>query len=206
MAVLAALDIVNRATARIGCDPLQSLDDETIGGRSAELVYSSVIEFLLGVYPFSFAREFRALSRIDGAGPIGAYDYAYLMPPERLGPPLRVLDDPSCPDRGFSSYLLSGDQVLSNVTPLYAEILVLPDPPRWSTPFREAAVLLLAAELALALAHDKSLRDSLRQDAIGTPSVQPRGGAMASAMAADSRATPPRAMQAHHPLLASWTS
>lgn len=205
MPVLAPLDIVNRACARIGCDPLQTLSEDTIGGRSAELVYGSVIEFMLGVYRFSWSREFRQLSQLEGASPLSAYALAYQLPPDRLGPPLRIVDDPTV-DRGFSAFLLTGDLVLSDVAPLYAEICILPPPARWSTAFREAATLLVAGELALAIAHDKDLRERLRADALGTPSAQPRGGAMAAAMAADAQATPPRRLQANNPLLDAWRS
>lgn len=203
MAVLTPLDVVNRACGRIGCDPLQSLGEDTIGGRGADLTYASVVEFLLGLYPFSFGREFRQLSEVVGDVQFAAYAHAFQLPPDRLGAPLRVMDDPTTPDRGFNAYLISGDLVLSDVAPLYAEISVVPPPSRWSTPFREAATLLLAGELALVLAHDRNLRAELRADALGTPSQQSRGGAIGAAISADSRATPPRRLQAENPLLAA---
>jgi hypothetical protein len=186
------LEIVNRAMLRIGADPLQDLEDETLGGQAADLVYDSVIEFALGVYVFSFARKMVQLSELATATPLTGYTRVFDLPAERLGPPLRVTDSITDPNHRFSRYQLQGSTVHADETPLFAEIKFAAEPADWSGTFRDFVVLAVAAEYALSIAHDKNLRKELRQNAYGNPSENNRGGALGSAIREDSFATPPR--------------
>lgn len=186
------LEIVNRAMLRIGADPLQDLEDETLGGQAADLVYDSVIEFALGVYVFSFARQMMQLSELATATPLTGFARVFQLPAERLGPPLRVTDSITDPDHRYHRYQLQGETVHADETPLFAEIKFLADPVAWSGTFRDFAVLAVAAEYALSIGHDKSLRKDMRVNAYGNPSENYRGGALGAAIREDSFATPPK--------------
>lgn len=186
------LEIVNRAMLRIGADPLQDLADETLGGQGADLVYDSVVEFALGVYVFSFARKMVELSELASATPLTGFTRIYQLPADRLGPPLRITDDVTDPDRRFTRYVLQGSTVHADEKPLYAEIKFLPEPAEWSGTFRDFVVLAVAAEYALSIGHDKSLRRDMRVNAYGNPSENYRGGALGAAIREDAFATPPR--------------
>lgn len=194
MPLLADLDIVNAACAVIGADPMQSLTEDTGGGPGAELIYQEVVEFNFGIYPFSFAREVRALSIDDNAHPLTGYSRVFDLPPQRIGPPLYVTDDASNPDRRFSAYKLSGDQVHTDAEALAAEIKFRPPPHRWSATFRGATITAVAARLAYSLAADRGMAEELHREAYGPPVENYRGGMMRAAINEDSQATPPRAM------------
>lgn len=186
------LEIVNRAMLRIGADPLEDLEDETLGGQAADLVYDSVVEFALGIYVFSFARKMAQLSELSTATPLTGFTRVFDLPAERLGPPLRVTDSITDPNHRFSRYVLQEDTVHADETPLFAEIKFAAAPRHWSGTFRDFAVLAVAAEYALSIGHDKNLRKDMRQNAYGNPSENYRGGALGAAIREDSFATPPK--------------
>lgn len=192
MALLTALDILNAACARIGVEPLQSLDDEITSGQSASLLYEDTVDFNLSLNPFSFAQEMRQLSRISNFTPLTGYDYAFDIPGERIGPPIWLTDDATDPDRRFTAFVLTGGRVHSSADPLYAMVKFRPDPHHWFPAFKSCTITATAAKLALSLASDRALYSTLQDEAYGTTSENFRGGQMRVAIAADSFATPPR--------------
>src|SRR3954469_7973882 len=111
MSLLTGLDIVNAACAQIGEEPLQSLDDETDAGQSASLLYEDTVDFNLGIYVFSFSKQIRQFSRNDAGQPLGGFLYIFDMPPERIGDPIYMTDDPTDPDRRFSRYAIVNTQI-----------------------------------------------------------------------------------------------
>lgn len=200
------LAIVNRACARIGVEPLESLDEETFGGQAASLVFDSVLDFLLGLYPWTFARTMVQLDYLSSETAWGGYVYVHQLPGARLGPPNYLTAHPTIEDSRLTRFSLQGEKVHSNSNPLYAEIKIRPEPEKWPGTFREAATLLLAAEIAVPAADAESLADKLRIVAYGTPSQNFRGGATGAAIAEDARATPGKRLGANDggPLVRAW--
>lgn len=192
MALTTALDIVNAACMRIGAEPLQDINEETQGGMAASLLYEEIVDFNLGLNPFSFAREMRQLSRLSSATPLTGWLYVFDIPGQHFGPPLWLTDDVANPDRRFTRYTLSAGRVHSDADPLYASIRFRPDPQRWSSTFRSATIAAMAAQFALAFASDRNLYNDLQAEAYGTNSENHRGGKMRAAITEDSLATPPR--------------
>lgn len=206
MSALTPLVMVNRAFARLNIDPLEGLDD-SFGASSAALTYDSIVEFCLGIYPFSWGKEMRVLSPLDPATSLFGYAHVFDVPGDSLGPPVRITDDARDPDRIFNRYTLSGNQVHADPATLFAEVKFKPPVMRWPATFREAVILGLAAEFALGQVDDANLRERLRADAFGSPSAFPRGGVMGTAIAEDARATPPRrAPLGNNPLTNAWIS
>jgi hypothetical protein len=207
MALLVALDIINAACARIGADPLETLDEETDGGQAASFIYEDVVDFNIGLNPFYFAMEYRQLSRIDGARPFSGYDFVFDVPGERLGPPLYLSDDVTDPDRRFTEYVLSNGQVHASVEPLFAKVKFRPDPHLWIATFKTCTITACASRLALALASDRALYGELDTEAYGTPTENRRGGQMRTAITEDAQAQPPRRRDVrNNPLELAWRS
>ncbi|MDD7908677.1 hypothetical protein PUV47_02000 [Pseudovibrio exalbescens] len=205
MSVLTDLVVVNRACARVGLEPFQSLNEDLPGGESAQYVYDGVVEFLLGLHPWSFARETRQLSRLHGVTPYTGYNHVFQLPPDRLGPPERVTQSARLVDDVFTDYALQGDYLHADPSELYALVSVRPEPQRWPTAFLEAATLAVAAELIMAIAANSGKRNDLRRDVYGSPSEQMRGGVIGVAIRADSIATPPKKLRyAGNPLTAHY--
>ena len=193
MAILDPLDIVNAACAVFGDGPLESLDDDNFGGQPASLIYEMRIEFNLGIYPWTFGRQLFQMSRDDTANAWAGYSYVYDLPPQRLGAPIYLTDDVTdAADHRFSAFQLEGDNCHTNATALWAMCKYSVPPHRWSGAFKSATVTALAADLARARAHDKTLARDLYVQAYGTPSESYRGGEIGAAIRADSFGTPPR--------------
>ncbi|MEO4045236.1 hypothetical protein AAFN47_26895 [Hoeflea sp. CAU 1731] len=207
MALLTHLDVVNAACARIGAEPIEDFDDDLGGGQAASLVYEEIVRFNLGIYRFSWATTIRPLSMLTNATPFTGWDYVYELPAERLGPPLYITDDITCPDARFSRYTLVGSTVHSDAEALFAAIKFLPDPHLWSATFLSATVTALASDLSYALANDRQGKETLYREAYGAPSEMFRGGKMGAAIREDGQATPPRKPDYdNNPLTRAWLS
>jgi hypothetical protein len=64
MAEITPLVVVNRACAMFGNEPLQSLDEETLGGQRVQLVYDSLFDFCSALIPWTFMRQSVELARL----------------------------------------------------------------------------------------------------------------------------------------------
>lgn len=200
-----ALSIVNSACAQIGAEPLTSLDEETIGGQAADLLYLEVIDMCLDVAPWSFAEYAVELSKLDplaaGASKFG-HSAIFQMPADRLGPPTLLMWDVSVPDAVVTKFALEADRVHASVDRLWGVFKFRAHPANWPGTFKAAATTALAARLAVALSHDIKLAQAKTDEAFGSPSQFPRGGLMGTALQVDGRAKPARALPAQtNPLL-----
>ncbi|WP_057464469.1 hypothetical protein [Pseudovibrio sp. POLY-S9] len=187
--------IVNRACARVGLEPLQSLTDDLPGGQGADLIYKGLISFLLGHYPWSFARTTRQLSKLHGVTAFAGYRNVFQLPPDRLGPPQKLTISPRDPDSTFTDFTPEEDKVHADVPELYALIPYFARPDMWSAAFMEAATLALAAELVMAIASREKKRDALRRDVYGTPQENMRGGLIGVAIQAEAQGTPSKKLK-----------
>lgn len=187
MPILTPEDVVNAAATRVGLEPIESLDEESLGAQAGKNAYNGVVGFMLSVYPFSWALETKLLARLEEESLLGRR-FVHQLPPEALGPPVRYLGHRVA--YPVKDALIEGGRVHSDAEILRATIMTMPEPARWSHGFREAATLGIAAELALSITSDRQLWAELRHAAFGPPSVFPRGGAMGAALAADAHATP----------------
>lgn len=195
-------DIINRSLVRIGAAPLQS---DAVGSASAYvLTYEQVIDALLSLYPWSFARGLARLNRL--AAPPGAHwAYAFDLPTAMLGSPRAAFDD-ATRRVPLMDYELQDRLLLTDAPDVWLLFTKRADPGIWPAHFRELAVLLLAAEYALAVREDAVLRERLRADAMGPPQMMGEGGLMARVKSLDSQAQPsPQAAVGNNPLIdARW--
>jgi hypothetical protein len=181
--------IANRAISRIGGIRMQSFDQPGPAGKNAVDLYWSVIEDLMGKYPWHFTKKKAALSRETDA-PVFGWTYKFLLPPDRLGPPRAIYDSPAVNARPFTNWEPNGQHILANVEALWCEYPWKPDPDWWPAYFRELSNLCLMAEYAGALREDWTLRAKLRLEAYGSEQMQGEGGQFAVATALDAQAQP----------------
>jgi hypothetical protein len=206
MAITSDLDIVNAACALLSVDPLQALTDELPGGQAAQTLYEPIIDLCLGLTPWSFARRTQQLGRLAGVtSPLG-FAHVHQLPANRVGPPERLLADPSRP--GSAVWAFDYDEegrVHSDAEILYAQYTARVLPAMWHPVFRAAVIHAVAAGFCELLTGNSSMAAEMQAKAFGTPSEAYRGGMMRAALSADARATPARNLPAHsNPLLAAW--
>jgi hypothetical protein len=180
--------IANRAVARIGGIQVQSFASPGPSGFIVPETYNSVLEDLLGKYPWHFTKKKAALQRSPAPVDSG-WTWAFKFANDRLAPPRGIYLSPS--DRKpFHDWEPAGDGVLSNAEQLYGDFQYRPQPSWWPTYFRELVILAVAAELALALREDAGLRSRLRRDCYGDEQYQGEGGQFAVCTALDAQAQP----------------
>jgi hypothetical protein len=197
--------IANRAMAMIGADPLQSLDDETIGGQAARLLYDSLIGMCLGLTPWTFLRSTQLLNRLDVPPPANGFTYVHQLPP---GAELLRLTRSRDYADVLTRFEIEGETITSDELVVYAQqqLDVTEQPHLWSAPFCHAFTTGLAADLALSHAHDKNLKAQLAAAAFGSDSQNLRGGLMGAAIQANSRNSPVKVLSGGGPLLDAWQS
>lgn len=205
MADLTPVVIANRAMAMIGADPLESLDDETVGGQAARLLYDSLIGMCLGLTPWTFLRQTQLLNRLDVPAPANGFAYVHQLP---AGAAVMRLTRSRAYDDVLTRFEQEGDTICSDELTVYAQLQmdVAEQPQLWSAPFAHAFVTGLAADLALSHAHDKNLQAQLRAAAFGSDGQNLRGGLMGAAIQANSRNSPVKRLPGSNPLLDAWQS
>lgn len=198
--------IVNRSLARIGSSPIGSLDEETAKARQCVAVYYDRRDQVLARYPWNCNRLTYKLDAIAEIAPNGfdannrwgnGWRYAYAMPGTALGPPRKVLDNPLDASRPLRDHLHEGERIYANVRNVWAVVPVAAAPAVWPAYLRLAIIVLGAADLAVPIAHDKTLAEALREQGEGTPSEKGLGGLIGQAIIAEVSGSPQSA-----PLLA----
>lgn len=209
MAQIDALTIVNRACALIGDAPLQAFGTDVAGGDPAQLIFEAQLEFCLGLYPWTFARETKALTSTDQYQPSAGYRYAFQIPGNPPQEVLRLMASAD-PDDVITEYELEANGALScDASAVWAQLKRNTgdiSPATFSATFTAALTSAVASDLAMARAHDKSLKAQFRQEAFGSPSENFRGGLMGAAIRADSAGAPVRRLRTGGPLLDAWRS
>jgi hypothetical protein len=209
MAEITHLVIANRACAMFGNSPLQSLDEETLGGQRVQAIFESLLGFCLDLHPFTFTRQSMQLAMtaedLNFSGYANGFQHEFTVPhgftinPSRL---LRSRDN----DDVLLRFEREGDKIYCDEKTCFAQLIIEDHPEKWSGSFTHAFTKALAGELALAMADDKNVSASLKEEAFGPPSMNFRAGLMGAAIQADARNSPVRSLPQSNPLLDAWMS
>lgn len=178
--------MLNRALLRIGAEPLVTEADP--GAPVHLAVYDSVLEHFSAA-PFSFLKSTRKLARKTVA-PISQWQYAFLLPSDRMGPPRAVYASADTSRRPLTTYDIQGDALLSDEPELWATVLSKTGWEKWPGDFREAFITALMAELALSIREDRVLHRELYAKAYGSPAQGGVGGLFGLALDRDSQGIP----------------
>lgn len=178
--------MINRALSRIGCLPIQSEAAPGPAGTGVVFTYDAVLDDLLSKYPWHFTKKFAALSRLTAVPPLG-WTSAFLLPPSRVALP-RAYYDSATSDRPLTRFQVSTNEIYTQTTILFAEYQERPEPPYMPAYFRELLTLAAAAEYALEIREDPSLRRELRRNAYGAEEYQGEGGQFKVAADLDAQA------------------
>lgn len=193
------IDIINRQLLRIGSEPLQS--EQADGADSHLAIYDSVLEDLISRYPWTFCTMTRRLVQKSQA-PAQRWLYAYALPSDMLGSPRAVYDSESR-RAPLTDFELSTGELQADAASVWMTFQTKPSPVFWPGYFRELVVLAGAAEMALSVREDKTLRDVLRNDCYGTPSQMGEGGLFGQAKNYDAQSKPsPVVAEGVNPLIA----
>lgn len=199
--------VINDALALIGDVPL-SLDDETPEAGAANSIATRVMRTCLSRQNWTFATRTLRLSR-DESGEAGyqfGYDYVFLLPGGRLGPPLAVMRYDAPPGALLREWRCEHRWLFSDHDDLAAAFMFEVDPEFWPPVFRDCVTNAIASDLAIGRAQNLPLAERLRQVAYGTPGERGRGGLMGQAIAMEAAGTLNRGGLAESPIeTARWS-
>lgn len=148
--------ICNLALSKIGANNIIAVDSETKEGRQCGYLFEPVRDAVLTAYPWNFALKRAELARLSEV-PDFEFNYQYQLPPDCL----RVVDVYD----SASSYAVEGDRLLIDDDIVCIKYIArITDTTLYHPNFIEAFSLRLAADLAVAIAGDKSLKASLLQE------------------------------------------
>jgi hypothetical protein len=150
------VQICNLALSKIGASNIIALDNETKEGRQCSYLFDLMRDAVLTSYPWNFALKRAELAQLSEVPDFEFY-YQYQLPSDCL----RVVD---IYDSG-SDYVIEGDRLLTDDDEVNIKYIArIADTTLYHPNFIEAFSLRLAADLAVAIANDKSLKATLLQE------------------------------------------
>jgi hypothetical protein len=150
---LSELNIKNLALAKVGDYYINSTSEESKAAREVNRVYEPSRDFLLRSFNWSFAITRIELAQL-GTDPDFEYDYQYQLPSDYL----KMVKLYST----TSNYSIEGQKILTSDDELYLKYVSRVEDPTFFDPiFLEALVLKMAIDLAIPLANNRTLKETL---------------------------------------------
>lgn len=181
--------LVNEAlSVELGVGPIFSTDDGSDLAEQVEQAWNVTVDRVFGLHDWHFALKTVKLNRLADT-PVNGWKYAFELPGGRIGPPLKILDDPKR-RRPLRDFDLEEGLLFADGANAWARCKFLVDPDTWDPAFRTAFVKALGANLAVPVWADNELKSELMQECFGTPSQGLSGGLFGRLMAQDKAAAP----------------
>lgn len=197
------IEICSRALIRLGAKPIDSFEDGTDKALACDLIYSSVLESELSIYPWRFAMKKVQLARHTDT-PTNEWKYAYQLPTDRIGGIFALFDSSQTGAAPKKAFEVFGDKVFCDYETVYVDYPYKPAESEFPAYFTEFLVLAIAANLAVPITDQANLEDQMRTRAYGLPSDNGGGGQLARARNADSRQQPPQTIDDEHLIAARF--
>lgn len=148
------VEIVNRALIAIGADPILTLSQAGKNATTANRIYPTVRDALLGEHPWKFATK-RVILAPTTNTPAYGWSYEFQLPTDFIRVQL-VGEDEDTPE----PFLVESDKILANTDSLYLKYTYREtNAGMYRSAFIEALAAKLAAELAVPLADDAGLAE-----------------------------------------------
>jgi hypothetical protein len=176
--------IINQALTAIGAGPMFSIDDGSDLAEQIANTYPVCVDRIFGMHDWKFAkRTFRNTRLADR--PENGWNYAFDLPGNRIGNPLKIMDQAGHSPRPLRKFDLEEGKLFCDRPETWSVCKVLVDPDYWDPSFRAAFITALAGYLAVPVWNDYDLKADKLQEAFGTPSREGTGGEIGRLMALD---------------------
>lgn len=178
------IDTINRALLAIGEPSLQS--EQSPEAEIALTAYDDVVETLVGLFPWSFAKAFRQLSDVSVDKVPSRRKRAFAVPADRMGGVLALFEDADarCPVTDFE--VIDG-RIESDRETLFMRYVALPGELLWPPLFRQCVIKLCASELALRIQERPDKAQSFYYAAMGNPAEPGDTGLVGQASTIDAQ-------------------
>jgi hypothetical protein len=178
--------LVNQALTRLGPGAIFSVDDGSDLAKQVENSWGLTVNDAFSLHDWSWNRRTVKLARVVTMPDIG-WRYGYMLPGDRIGPPLGFSEKPGCRIR---NYAIEGNAVFCEAATLYGQFNRVVDPSEWPLDFLDAFVTLLCANLAVPVWQDQNLKAAYTEEAVGTPQEKRSGGKFSRVKARDMAGEP----------------
>lgn len=148
------IEIARYSLSLLGDDfDILDLSDNTKQGKAINLLFPKLTDRLLREFPWEFAIKRFSLAKLDQK-PVFGDENMFQMPSDLL----RIIE----PEDRNTKYSVEGDKILSNVDRFnFFGTFRNTDSTQWNSEFTSCFCYLLASELAISLAQDRSLKNQL---------------------------------------------
>ena len=177
------LRVINKALARIGAGTVFAIDEDSDLAAQVFAVYDDLLDAAIELYDWFWPRRTVLLESLPDV-PFG-YAHAFAFPALAIGGPLALYPNRNSLDHPIRRFGVAGRTVAVDAATCWGTFAMRVSPADWPAMFRLGFTVWLAAELAVPVSHDSSLKAQLEQDAIGSPSEGGRGGLIGRAIAMD---------------------
>jgi len=184
------IEIASQALTLLRADTISSFSQGTNEAEICDLLYASHIQYILSIYPWTFATKKRMLNQ-DTTDPINEYTYSHIIPSEALLIWAVFNTDAvgATPVRDYDVYSdgASARRIFSNHPALYADYVIYPDENAWPAYFTQFAIVSFAARLAVPVTGNADLAAYYEKEAYGSATANKKGGLFGVATATDSK-------------------
>lgn len=198
--MLTRLDIIKRAQAMIGDEPIRAETDP--GADTHIAIYDTVTDDLLSRYPWSFATVTRRLTRL-AAVPVAHWPYFYQLPSDMIGSPRAVYNTEAF-RIPFTRYEITENRLATDAEQIWMRFTKRAAQSLWPGYFVTLHQTVLMSWFCLSIREDQAAFDRLQMQAFGSPSMMGQGGMMGQATSLDAQAQPsPTVAEGYSPLVAA---
>lgn len=159
-----SIKVMNAALTELGIEPISAFTDNSIAARTGNTTFADVVEEVLSLYPWRFARDVQTLQADAQATPPAGWESMWPLPDAALVVHSVHADDVR------QEFDVFGRNVALNVDPdgaavVKAEVTIYVDPSLWPGYFRRAFIVHFASTMAMPLTQDESMMERLRMSA-----------------------------------------
>lgn len=193
--------IINWALTRLGPGAMFSEDDGSDLSLNIENTWQIVVDEVFSLHDWSWARRTVKLTHL-GDTPANGWQNGFVMPGDRIGPPIAFLQQAGQNPVPLRNYAIEGRNVYANVTDMWGTFDRVIDPDDWDVAFRAAFVTALAGALAIPVWQDQGLKETFEEQAFGQKHEKRSGGMFGRIKARDLSGEPlgPSPLTASDPL------
>ena len=170
------VSVINHALRRVGEDPINSIDEQSLPAQIMKDVYDDCLDAQLREWPYPFSVTTQELSTVSAETPPD-YTYVFQLPADYL----RMVSimptsntstlywrwDPLYPEKNYTyaqMWKIREGKIYINVDELTIEYVKLEvDPVKWDSLFRDMFIWRLADEVAMPLTQRVDVADRCAQ-------------------------------------------
>lgn len=182
------VDVAARSCLECRANPISSFEEGTDEAEISKIQYPGFIKSLLTKYPWTFAKNKRALNQEQSA-PLNGWTYSHIVPADTL----MIWGVYNSAQRGAhpmtGGYEIfgtaSGRRIYSDSPTIVIDQTFYCPESAWPDYFDQFAVKAFAHKICRPLTHNTQLTNDLYVEAYGSPSGNGKGGLYGDAMRID---------------------